>query len=98
VPIDGVQLVVLQSGKTPAAHFHGADKGLLQDEALALKLTPDEAHIEFRIVGHEDVVFDEFVKAGKNLFGQGRVLEYFITDAVDSLHFGGNSFREWTSH
>jgi hypothetical protein len=85
VPIYRFQFVVPQAGKARPAQFKRATALILQCHAQAGVFMEQKYDIKRRIVGNENGILNEFVKAGEYFFGFRLAYKHFLGNAVDKL-------------
>lgn len=81
----GLQFVIGQIRKHPAAQFQRTDGFMVQYESMSLKFMPQEAHVENRVMCDKGAAPYKILKFRKNLLRHRRVLKIPVRDPVKPL-------------
>ncbi len=88
VQVDRLQGVVGEAGKLAPAHLQGADVTVGEAQLHPGEFVAQEGDLESGVVGDEDAVRDEGIKAGKGLLRLRLAFEHLPGDPVDCLDAG----------
>ena len=75
-------------GKKATAHLQRAEMPVGKAHLESCEFVAEEADVKDGVMGHQDTVGDEGVKARENLLRRRLTFEHLVGDAMDRLYYG----------